>query len=58
MARPLKFDHKLILRVASSMSDRIRAIAPDEDLATFIREATEKELRRRERPARAPRPPT
>jgi hypothetical protein len=49
MGRPKQWDARILLTLTSEMLDRITAVAPDEDRLAFIRDAIERELRRRER---------
>lgn len=57
MARPKKYVEDMVARFAEGTFERIKSVlAKDEDRADFVRDAVEKELRRRERkgPTRTP----
>lgn len=49
VVRPLNFPEKVLQRFPEGTMERIDAVKGDEDRATFVREAVERELKRRER---------
>lgn len=50
VARPKKFTEEMLARFVADTFARIAAVLrPDEDRADFVREAVERELKRRER---------
>lgn len=52
MARPKKYVEDMVARFAEGTFERIKSVLTDgEDRADFVRDAVEKELRRRERKA-------
>lgn len=53
MARPLKFTETMLARFPEGTFERIKKVlsADGEDKASLVREAVERELKRRERPS-------
>ena len=49
VVRPLNFPEKVLQRFPEGTMERIDSVKGDEDRATFVREAVERELKRRER---------
>ncbi len=54
MARALTLPERMLVHLAQGTGDRIKAVMKPGEAAATMREALEKELRRRERPRRPP----